>query len=64
MNEITVIVIHEPPALGKPEMCQGIKDEQAARAWGKKHGYSTVYYFRKRERVYADKQSKPQLTLA
>jgi hypothetical protein len=63
-NEIDVVVMTEPPAIGKPEMCQGIRDVDSARRWAQKHGYTKVYFFAKRQRVYADKSTKPQLVLA
>lgn len=64
MQKIQVICVEEPPAIGKVEMCQGIRSKDAAQAWAAKHGYPTVYWLVKRERVYADKRSRIDLEAA
>lgn len=67
MSDIKVITVTLPPAIGKPEMQQGIRTESAARNWAAKHGYDKVWWYQRRERVYADKTAKTQpaqLTLA
>lgn len=65
MSDIKVLTVTIPPAIGKPEMQQGIKSEASARTWAQKRGYTTVYWYKSRERVYADKAEKraAQLTL-
>jgi hypothetical protein len=47
-----------PPAIGKPEMMQGIRTAEGAAKWGEKNGYSLVYFLQKKERVYADKTTR------
>lgn len=66
MKDIQIVTVTEPPAIGKPEMCQGIRNETSAKTWAVKNGYAKVYWFKKRERVYADKAAKSvsQLQLA
>jgi hypothetical protein len=41
-----------------PEMLSGIRTKEAAESWARKNGYTIVYWFKKYERVYADKLSK------
>lgn len=43
------------PKLQKPEIVSGIRDRAAAEAWGKKRGYATVYFWTKKQRVYAER---------
>jgi len=58
MNECQVETVNLPPAIGKPEMMQGIRTREAAQNWGRKNGYKKVFWFAKKERVYADKTSR------
>jgi hypothetical protein len=60
MKDITVKIITEPPAIGKVQMQQGIRTEEGARNWAARNGYRTVYFYKRRERVYADKTEKNQ----
>jgi hypothetical protein len=57
-KDIKVQIVSAPPAIGKPEMTQGIRTEEGARNWAFKHGYSQVWWLKKRERVYADKNAR------
>ncbi len=57
-NKIEVVIVHYPPAIGKPEMMQGIRTREDAASWAVKRGYKTVYYLKNRQRVYADKTSR------
>lgn len=58
LNKVKVNEVKEAPAIGKPEMMSGIRTKEAAESWARKNGYSAVYWFRKYERVYADKSEK------
>ena len=60
---VKVHEVHEAPAIGKPEMQQGIRTREAAENWAIKNGYTVVYLFKKHERVYADRLSRQQLVL-
>jgi hypothetical protein len=55
MNKTKVIEGKEAPALKNPAIQQGIRDVAAAQAWGEKNGYATVYWLKKKERVYAER---------
>lgn len=55
---VTVMVVTSAPAIGKPQMMQGIRTKEAAQIWAHKEGYATVYFLPKHERVYADKLTK------
>ena len=57
-SNVKVIEVSATPAIGKPEMLSGIRTREAAGSWGEKNGYAVVYWFRSRERVYADKLTK------
>jgi hypothetical protein len=57
-SKVKVIEVREAPAIGKPEMTSGIRTKEAAAEWGEKNGYAKVYFFKSRERVYADKLKK------
>jgi hypothetical protein len=59
-KDIKVETVTAPPAIGKPEMTQGIRTEEGARKWAAKHGYDKVWWLKKRERVYADKTAKTE----
>ena len=61
-TKIQVVPVTEPPAIGKPQMMSGIRSKEAAQSWAAKNGYPTVYWFQKRERVYADKLSRIDTT--
>ncbi len=50
-----VIEVREVPQLKKPAIQQGIRDKAAAQNWGEKHGYSTVYFMARKQKVYAEK---------
>ena len=63
MSDIQVITVSEPPAIGKPQMIQGIRDEAAARNWARRNGYEKVWWYKNRQRVYADKTQKVQQVL-
>ncbi len=62
-SNVKVHEVNEAPAIGKPEMQQGIRTREAAETWAIKNGYTVVYLFKKHERVYADKTSRQQLAL-
>lgn len=64
MKDVNVVEVKSAPAIGKPEMLTGIRTREAAQAWGAKRGYATVYFWKERERVYADKLSKDVAFLA
>jgi len=57
-QDVKVEIIHEPPAIGKPQMMGGIRSKAEAERWAEKNGYKTVYLWINRQRVYADKHSK------
>lgn len=50
-----VIEVKEIPQLKSPVMLSGIRDRSAAQAWGEKNNHAVVYFFAKRQRVYAEK---------
>ena len=50
-----VVEVKEAPTLKAPAMISGIRDKTAALKWGERNGYATVYFLKKRERVYAEK---------
>ncbi len=58
---IQVIDVVEPPAIGKIAMMSGIRTKEAAEKWAIVNGYPTVYFWKQRERVYADKMSRIDL---
>lgn len=58
MNKTNVQIVNSAPGIGKPEMTSGIRTKEAAAAWADKNGYATVYWYKTRERVYADKLTK------
>lgn len=65
MNQKVIVTeVKEAPGIGKPEMMGGIRSKEAAGMWAIKNGYAVVYWWRARERVYADKLTKDVLTLA
>ena len=55
---VKVHEVNEAPAIGKPEMQQGIRTREAAENWAIRNGYVVVYFFKKHERVYGDKLTK------
>jgi predicted glycosyl hydrolase (DUF1957 family) len=54
-----VIPITKLPTLSNPVMVSGVPTEARARAWGERNNYPVVYWYRRMERVYAEKQVKP-----
>lgn len=62
-SNVKVHEVNEAPAIGKPEMKQGIRTREAAENWAIRNGYTVVYLFKKHERVYADRLSRQQLVL-
>ena len=54
-NNVNVIEVKFPPAIGKVEMMQGIRTKEAAAIWAQKRGYARVFWLKSRERVYAEK---------
>jgi hypothetical protein len=50
-----VIEVKKTPSLLAPAMLSGIRDKSAAQSWGEKNGYAVVYFWAKRQRVYAEK---------
>ena len=64
MKKINVQTVTTAPGIGKPEMLGGIRSKEAAAEWADKNGYATVYWFKSRERVYADKLTKQVDVLA
>lgn len=63
-SNVKVHEVNEAPAIGKPEMQQGIRTREAAETWAIKNGYTVVYLFKKHERVYADKTSRKLLAIS
>lgn len=61
---VKVHEVNEAPAIGKPEMQQGIRTREAAENWAIKNGYTVVYLFKKHERVYADRLSRQPLAIS
>lgn len=57
-NNVNVVMVKYPPAIGKPEMMGGIRSKEEAVNWAEKNGYSVVYLLQSRQRVYADKLTK------
>lgn len=57
-SNVKVHEVTEAPAIGKPQMQQGIRSKEEAESWAKRNGYAEVYLFKKHERVYADKSTK------
>jgi len=57
-SNVKVHEVTEAPAIGKPQMQQGIRSKEEAENWAKRNGYAEVYLFKKHERVYADKTSR------
>lgn len=56
MKPVTkVIEIKEPPQLKKAAIQQGIRDKAAAENWGRKNGYTIVYFMPKKQKVYAER---------
>jgi hypothetical protein len=47
-------VISGKPVLKNPIIVAGIKDRLAAQAWGERNGFATVYFWPRRNRVYAE----------
>lgn len=64
MNKVTVMDVKFPPAIGKVEMMSGIRTKDEAISWANKQGYTTVYFLKARERVYADRLTKNVAALA
>ena len=62
-SNVKVHEVNEAPAIGRPEMQQGIRTREAAENWAIKNGYTVVYFFKKHERVYADKTSRQPLAI-
>lgn len=58
LNKVKVESVTEAPAIGKPEMQSGIRTKEEAESWGEKNGYTQVFFWKARERVYADKLTK------
>jgi hypothetical protein len=54
-SKVNVVEVKAPPTLKSPAMLSGIRDKNAAQAWGEKYGHATVYFLAKRQRVYAEK---------
>jgi hypothetical protein len=54
-SKVKVIEVKEAPRLNAPAILSGIRDKNAAQAWGEKNGHATVYFLAKRQRVYAEK---------
>ena len=63
-GNVNVQIVKEAPAIGKPQMQGGIRSKEEASNWAKKNGYSVVYLWLSRQRVYADKLSKQVDVLA
>lgn len=63
-SNVKVHEVKEAPAIGKPEMQQGIRTREEAESWAKKNGYTVVYFFKKHERVYADRLSRQQSAIS
>jgi hypothetical protein len=51
-----VIIVTSIPPLKSPVMISGVPTLARAQAWGDKHGYPVVYYWRRMERVYTEKE--------
>lgn len=63
-SNVKVYEVNEAPAIGKPEMMSGIRTKDAAERWAEKNGYTTVYWFKRYERVYADRLSRQPLAIS
>ena len=63
-SNVKVHEVHEAPAIGKPQMQQGIRSKEEAENWAKRNGYAEVYLFKKHERVYADRLSRQPLAIS
>jgi hypothetical protein len=50
-----VIEVKEAPDIKVPDIVQGVRDKQAAKAWGEKKGYDIVYYIARKQKVYANR---------
>ena len=57
-SKVEVIPVTVPPAIARMEMLSGIRSKDEAVRWGVKHGYTRVYFLAKRQRVYAEKDSR------
>jgi hypothetical protein len=55
ISKVKVIEVKDAPTLKSPAMLSGIRDKNAAQAWGEKNGHATVYFLAKRQRVYAER---------
>ena len=52
---VRVVPVKAAPTIQKMDMLSGIRTKEAAQAWGEKHGYSVVFFWPQRQRVYADR---------
>lgn len=60
-----VIQVNSAPSLQHPIMQRGITSKESARRWGERAKVEKVYWFEKKEQVYAEKPlppSEPQTT--
>lgn len=55
MKPVKVIEVKQAPQLKNLATLSGIRDKDAARAWGEKNGYAVVYFVASKQRVYADR---------
>jgi hypothetical protein len=50
-----IIEVKSPPALKNPIMLSGVPTAARAKAWGERNKHNTVYFWKRMERVYAEK---------
>ena len=58
---VKVHEVTEAPAIGKIVMMSGIRTKESAENWAIKNGYAEVWWWKSRERVYAQKYSAQRL---
>lgn len=58
MNGARVEIVTAAPRLPRMDLLSGIRDKVAAKAWGDKHGYSAVFFWPSRQRVYAERMAQ------
>ena len=50
-----LILVKTAPTLKSPIMVSGIQTKARALAWAEKRGFTTVYYWKRLERAYAER---------
>jgi hypothetical protein len=59
---VKVHEVNEAPAIGKIAMMGGIRSKEAAEKWAAANFYTEVWFWKSRERVYAQKHSAQPVT--